>query len=184
MISDTCTWFFFLNMGTLISQDPLSTFSFIDILTSCHAFNKNSLKTVSIDGWGHRCGEQSIFINRGEKNNLIEDTIFQVRMCYPVWLLRKKQEYSWYRKKRVANTLISFKKKEFGWHGLWQRSSCCGVQGGREELLHVQGQERWPWEEISAVKRKFDLAVQNEAGQKLTEFCQENALVIANTLFH
>ena len=24
---------------------------------------------------------------------------------------------------------------------------------------------------------------QNEAGQKLTEFCQENALVIANTLF-
>ena len=27
------------------------------------------------------------------------------------------------------------------------------------------------------------LGVQNEAGQKLTEFCQENALVIANTLF-
>ena len=30
---------------------------------------------------------------------------------------------------------------------------------------------------------KFDLGVQNEAGQKLIEFCQENALVIANTLF-
>ena len=29
----------------------------------------------------------------------------------------------------------------------------------------------------------FDFGVQNEAGQKLTEFCQENALVIANTLF-
>ena len=27
------------------------------------------------------------------------------------------------------------------------------------------------------------LGVQNEAGQRLTEFCQENALVIANTLF-
>ena len=30
---------------------------------------------------------------------------------------------------------------------------------------------------------KFGLGVQNEAGQKLTEFSQENALVIANTLF-
>ena len=30
---------------------------------------------------------------------------------------------------------------------------------------------------------KFGLRVQNEAGQKLIEFCQENTLVIANTLF-
>ena len=30
---------------------------------------------------------------------------------------------------------------------------------------------------------KFDLGVQNEAGQSLIEFCQENALVIENTLF-
>ena len=32
------------------------------------------------------------------------------------------------------------------------------------------------------VTGKFGFGVQNEAGQKLTEFCQENALVIANTL--
>ena len=30
---------------------------------------------------------------------------------------------------------------------------------------------------------KFGLGVQNEAGKRLKEFCQENALVIANTLF-
>ena len=30
---------------------------------------------------------------------------------------------------------------------------------------------------------KFGLGMQNEAGRRLTEFCQENALVIANTLF-
>ena len=30
---------------------------------------------------------------------------------------------------------------------------------------------------------KFGLGVQNEAGQRLIEFCQENGLVIANTLF-
>ena len=38
-------------------------------------------------------------------------------------------------------------------------------------------------EEIPGVTGKFGTGVQNEAGQRLTEFCQENALVIANTLF-
>ena len=38
-------------------------------------------------------------------------------------------------------------------------------------------------QEIPGVTGKFDLRVQNEAGQRLTEFCQKNALVIANTLF-
>ena len=38
-------------------------------------------------------------------------------------------------------------------------------------------------QEITPVTGKFGLRVQNEAGQRLTEFCQENALVIANTLF-
>ena len=33
------------------------------------------------------------------------------------------------------------------------------------------------------VTGKFGLGIQNEAGQRLIEFCQENALVIANTLF-
>ena len=37
--------------------------------------------------------------------------------------------------------------------------------------------------EIPGVTGKFGLGVQNEAGQRLTEFCQENALLIANTLF-
>ena len=39
-------------------------------------------------------------------------------------------------------------------------------------------------QEIPAVTGQFGLGVQNEAGQRLTEFCQENALVIVNTLFH
>ena len=38
-------------------------------------------------------------------------------------------------------------------------------------------------QETPGVTGKFDLGVQNEAGQRLIEFCQENALVIANTLF-
>ena len=38
-------------------------------------------------------------------------------------------------------------------------------------------------QEIQRITGKFGLGVQNEAGQRLIEFCQENALVIANTLF-
>ena len=37
-------------------------------------------------------------------------------------------------------------------------------------------------QEIPGVTGKFGLGVQNEEGQRLIEFCQENALVIANTL--
>ena len=38
-------------------------------------------------------------------------------------------------------------------------------------------------QETAGVTGKFGFGVRNEAGQRLTEFCQENALVIANTLF-
>ena len=38
-------------------------------------------------------------------------------------------------------------------------------------------------QETPGVTGKFGLGIQNEAGQRLIEFCQDNALVIANTLF-
>ena len=47
----------------------------------------------------------------------------------------------------------------------------------------------WDWnakvgnQDISGVTGKSGLGYQNEAGQRITEFCQENALVIANTIF-
>ena len=47
----------------------------------------------------------------------------------------------------------------------------------------------WDWnakvesQETPGVTGKFGLGIQNEAGQRLIEFCQENSLVIANTLF-
>jgi len=47
----------------------------------------------------------------------------------------------------------------------------------------------WEWNakvgnpEIPGATGKFGLGVQNEAGQRLAEFCQENELSIANTLF-
>ena len=38
-------------------------------------------------------------------------------------------------------------------------------------------------QEISGITGKFGLGKKNEAGQRLTEFCQENALTVANILF-
>src|SRR5574337_269890 len=38
-------------------------------------------------------------------------------------------------------------------------------------------------QETPGVTGKFGLGIQNEAGQRLIDFCQENALVITNTLF-
>ena len=55
----------------------------------------------------------------------------------------------------------------------------------RKDVLFIIGD--WNSEvgsqEILEVTGKFGLGVQNEAGQRLIVFCQENALVIANTLF-
>ena len=50
-----------------------------------------------------------------------------------------------------------------------------------KDVLFILGD--WNAKETPGVTSKFGLGIQNEAGQRLIEFCQENALVIANTLF-
>ena len=58
-------------------------------------------------------------------------------------------------------------------------------------LYRRQGSRPSPWkrnakvgsQETPGVTGKFGLGVQNKAGQRLIEFCRENALVIAHTLF-
>ena len=78
-------------------------------------------------------------------------------------------------------------------------------KGGCKEIPLLQGKEQWlsfagaavtrylfiigDWntkvgsQEIPGVTGKFGFGVQNEAGQRLLEFCRENVLVIANTRF-
>ena len=61
-----------------------------------------------------------------------------------------------------------------------------------QDLLELTPQKRCPFhyrglecksQERPGVTGKFGLGVQNEAGKRLIEFCQENPLVIASTLF-
>ena len=53
----------------------------------------------------------------------------------------------------------------------------------KKHVLSLQGTGMQKEEETPGVTGKFGLGVQNEVGQRLIEFCQENALVTANTLF-
>ena len=56
---------------------------------------------------------------------------------------------------------------------------------GREDVLFITGDwnAKVRSQKIPGVTGKFGLGVQNEAGQRLIGFFQENALVIPNTLF-
>ena len=55
----------------------------------------------------------------------------------------------------------------------------------KKEVLFIIGDRnaKVGSQEIPGVAGKFGLGVEKEAGQRLIEFCQEKALVIANTLF-
>ena len=55
----------------------------------------------------------------------------------------------------------------------------------KKDILFIVGawNSKGGSQDIPGVTGKFDLGVQNETGQGLTDFCQENALVIANILF-
>ena len=55
----------------------------------------------------------------------------------------------------------------------------------KEDVLFIIGDwnAKVGSQETPRVTGKFGLGLPNEAGQRLIEFCQENALVIANTLF-
>ena len=55
----------------------------------------------------------------------------------------------------------------------------------KKEVLFVLGDwnAKVGSQETPGVTGKFGLRMRNEAGQRLIEFCQENALVIANSLF-
>ena len=55
----------------------------------------------------------------------------------------------------------------------------------RKDVLFIIGEwnAKVGSQETPGVTGKFGLRIWNEAGQRLVEFCQENALVIANTLF-
>ena len=68
---------------------------------------------------------------------------------------------------------------------LWRPTRPSKTNAKKKVILFItrDWNEKVGSQKILGVTGKFGLGVQNEAGQKLTEFCQENTLIIANTLF-
>ena len=109
---------------------------------------------------------------------------------------------TWMQSQKWQNDLCLFPRKSIQYHS---NPSLCPCQNAKEaeaerfyeylqdlpeltpkkDVLFVIGDwnEKVGSQEIPGVTGKFDLGVRNEARQKLIEFCQENTLVIANTLF-
>ena len=104
--------------------------------------------------------------------------------------------------KKTQNDLCSFPRQTIQYHnnGSLCQNHWCWRSWSWMDLLrptrpsrtntkkrcpfHQQGLEgKVGSQEISGITDKFGLGVQNEAGQSLTKFCQENTLVTGNTLF-
>ena len=67
---------------------------------------------------------------------------------------------------------------------LWGPTRCSRTNTPKDVLFIIEDWNRKVGsQELPRVTGKFGLGVQNEAGQRLREFCQENTLVIANTHF-
>ena len=77
--------------------------------------------------------------------------------------------------------------KSWCWMVLWEttRPSTTNTSPPKKNVLLITGDwnAKIGIQEIPGVIGKFGLGIQNEAGQRLIEFCQGNTLVIANTLF-
>ena len=74
--------------------------------------------------------------------------------------------------------------KKLHWTVLWRPTRPFRTNTQKWCPFHCRGlNAKVGSQDIPGVTGKFGLGVQNEAGQRLIEFCQENALVIANTLF-
>ena len=80
------------------------------------------------------------------------------------WLPQQHgQEFEWFYEDLPDILELTYKEDSFFIKGNWN------AKAGSQETPRVTG--------------KFGLRVQNETGQRLIEFCQENTLVIENTLF-
>ena len=80
--------------------------------------------------------------------------------------------------------LQSVMLKSWSWMVLWRPTRPSRTNSRKRYPFHFKGLEcQIGSQEIPRVTGKFGLGVQNEAWQIFMEFCQENTVVIANTLF-
>ena len=138
----------------------------------------------SDDHYIYYCGQESlrrigeaIMVNKRVQNavlgyNLKKDRMISVRIQGKLFNIMVIQAYA---------QLLMLRKLKL--NGSMKTTRSFRTNTPQKCPFHYRGLEcksRW---ETPGVTGKFGLGVQDKAGQRLIEFCQENALVIANTLF-
>ena len=80
----------------------------------------------------------------------------------------------------IEKVYAFFFQRSWSWSVLWKPIRPSRTNTKKEDVLFITGDwnAKVRSQEIPGIKGKFALGVQNEEGQRLTEFCQENALVI------
>ena len=74
--------------------------------------------------------------------------------------------------------------RSWSWMVLWRPTRSLELTPKKDVLFIIGDWNAKVWtQETLGVTGKFGLGVQNEAGQRIIEFCQKNTLVTANTLF-
>ena len=73
--------------------------------------------------------------------------------------------------------------RSWSWPALWRPTTPSGTP--KKDVLFIIGDwnAKLGSQDIPRITGKYGLGVQNEVEQRLTEFCQESMLAIANTLF-
>ena len=121
-------------------------------------------------------------------------------MEQPSWSTKESECSIWMQSQKQQNELCSFPRQTIQYHS---NPSLCPNQYTEEaevewfcadlpDILEITAQKRYPflYRGLECKSRKSrntwsnrQIWPWNEAGQRLIEFCQENTLVIANTLF-
>ena len=142
--------------------------------------------TISDDHYIYYCGQESlrkngvaIIVNKRVRNavlgcNLKNDRMISVRFQGKPFNITVIQAYA---------PTSDAKEAEVEW--FYEEPQDLLELTPKKDVIFIIGDwnAKVGSQEIPGVIGKFGLGVQNETGQRLIEFCQENTLVIANTLF-
>ena len=122
------------------------------------------------------CGQESL------RRNVVAIIVNKSPTC-STWMQSKTTEWSLFISK--ANHSISWLSKSMSRPVMLKKLKLNGSMKTLQDVFFITGDwnAKVGSKETHEVTGKFGLGVQNEAGQRLIEFCQEKVLVIGNTLF-
>ena len=157
----------------------------INILGFCELKRKGMGEFNSDDHYIYYCGQESLkrngvafMVNKSVQNAVLSYDLKNERMIL-VHFQGKPFNLTVI---QIYVPVTNAEEAEVDW---FEESRPSRINTKKRDVLFITGDwnAKVGSQEISGVTGKFDLEIQYETGQRLTEFCQENTWFIANTLF-